>query len=179
MGKFNFIETPVAGVFVVEPAVFGDERGYFMETYNKEDFFAAGIRAEFVQDNQSFSKLGVLRGLHAQKTRPQAKLVRVLSGEVYDVCVDVRPDSPTYGKWYGVYLSEANKRQFYIPRGLLHGFLVTSETAVFAYKCDDFYAPGDEAGVIWNDPGIGIVWPENICPQLSEKDARLPRLKDL
>lgn len=174
VGQFTFIETPIQGVVVIEPRVFGDERGYFMETYHKESFRQAGIGAEFVQDNQSSSQRGVLRGMHRQKTRPQAKLVRVLSGEVFDVCVDARPGSDTYGKWHGVTLSGDNRRQFYIPRGLLHGFLVLSETALFAYQCDDYYAPGDETGMIWNDPSVGIQWPEGITPLLSEKDARLP-----
>lgn len=174
MGKFKFITTPIEGVVIVEPTVFGDSRGYFMETYNKEEFEAAGIKCSFVQDNESLSRKGILRGLHMQRRFPQAKLVRVVSGEVFDVCVDARPQSPTFGKWYGVILSEENRRQFFIPRGFLHGFLVLSETVVFAYKCDDFYRPDDEAGLIWNDLEIGIEWPlEGIDrPLLSGKDAR-------
>jgi len=178
MSKFNFISTPVDGVFVIEPAIFGDRRGYFMESYNRRDFLDGGIAAEFVQDNQSLSRKGTLRGMHLQDKHPQAKLVRVLSGEVYDVCVDLRKGSPTFGKWHGIYLSGENKRQFFVPRGLAHGFLVLSDTAEFAYKCDEFYHPEDEKGFAWNDPGVGIQWPlEGIGqPLLSEKDARLPFL---
>jgi len=176
MGKFDFIPTPIEGVFEIEPTVFGDQRGYFLETYNQRDFLDAGIAAKFVQDNQSFSRKGILRGMHLQENYPQAKLVRVLSGEVYDVCVDLRGGSPTFGKWHGVYLSGENRRQFFIPRGLAHGFLVLSETAEFAYKCDDFYRPEDEKGFVWNDPEVGIQWPlgEIGNPLLSEKDAKLP-----
>ncbi|MDR1014837.1 MAG: dTDP-4-dehydrorhamnose 3,5-epimerase [Coriobacteriales bacterium] len=179
MGKFTFTATDIEGVFVVEPAVFGDERGYFMETYHEGDFHEAGITARFVQDNQSSSTKGVLRGLHFQKRFPQAKLVRVISGEVFDVAVDIRPGSPTFGKWAGVRLSAENKRQFFIPRGLAHGFLVLSETAEFAYKCDEFYHPEDEGGLLWNDPAIAIAWPlpPGTPPQLSEKDAQNPRLR--
>jgi len=176
MGKFKFISTPIEGVFEIEPTVFGDQRGYFLETYNRRDFLEAGITAEFVQDNQSFSRKGTLRGMHLQEKHPQAKLVRILSGEVYDVCVDLRKDSPTFGKWHGVYLSGDNKRQFFIPRGLAHGFLVLSETAEFSYKCDEFYCPEDEKGVVWNDPEVAIQWPlgEIGQPLLSEKDTKLP-----
>ena len=181
MSKFKFISTPIGGVFEIEPTVFGDQRGYFLESYNRQDFFEAGITAEFVQDNQSFSRKGILRGMHLQENHPQAKLVRVLSGEVYDVCVDLRKDSPTFGKWYGVYLSGENKRQFFIPRGLAHGFLVLSETTEFAYKCDEFYHPEDEKGFIWNDLDVGIQWPIDKIgqPLLSEKDTRLPLFKNL
>jgi len=176
MGKFKFIPTPIGGVFEIEPTVYGDRRGYFLETYNRRDFLEAGIAAEFVQDNQSFSGKGILRGMHFQEKHPQAKLVRVLSGEVYDVCVDLRRDSPTFGKWHGVYLSGENKRQFFVPRGLAHGFLVLSETAEFAYKCDEFYHPEDEKGFAWNDPEVAIRWPLDGIgqPLLSEKDAKLP-----
>lgn len=181
MGKFNFIETPIEGLYVIETGFFGDNRGYFMETYNYEDFKKAGLDMIFVQDNQSMSKKGVLRGLHFQKTHPQGKLVRALKGEVFDVAVDLRKDSKTYGKWYGVLLSEENKKQFYVPEGFAHGFLVLSETAEFAYKCTDFYHPEDEGGVLWNDPDIGIEWPLDEIKEviLSEKDKILPGLKDI
>jgi len=174
MGKFTFTQTPIEGVVVVEPAALGDSRGYFMETYNRQDFVTAGIDSVFVQDNQSLSRKGILRGLHAQKNHPQAKLVRVLSGAVFDVCVDVRPGSATFGAWYGAELSEENRRQLFVPRGLLHGFLVLSESAVLAYKCDDFYHSEDEVGLIWNDPAVGIEWPlDGIgAPVLSDKDTK-------
>ena len=159
MGKFTFTETEIPGVVVIEPQVFGDDRGYFMETYKQPDFVAGGIDVDFVQDNQSSSVKGVLRGLHFQINHPQSKLVRVVSGEVFDVAVDLRPGSATYGKWEGVVLSAENKRQFFIPRGFAHGFLVLSDTAEFCYKCDDIYHPNDEGGLMWNDPEIGIVWP--------------------
>ena len=176
MGKFTFTPTPIDGVMVVEPAVFGDSRGYFLETYNREDFAGAGITADFVQDNQSKSSKGVLRGLHRQQNHPQGKLVRCLEGAVFDVCVDTRPGSPAYGRWYGLILSEENRKQLYVPRGLAHGFLVLSETAVFAYKCDEFYHPEDEAGLIWNDPAVGIKWPLDGIgrPVLNARDAGWP-----
>ena len=178
VGKFNFISTLIDGVFEIEPTVFGDRRGYFLESYNRKDFFDAGITSEFVQDNQSYSRKGTLRGMHLQERYPQAKLVRVLSGEVFDVCVDVRRNSPTFAKWHGVYLSGENRRQFFVPRGLAHGFLVLSETAEFVYKCDEFYHPDDENGFIWNDPSVAIQWPLSGVgvPLLSEKDAALPLL---
>lgn len=179
MGKFKFYETHINGVYVIEPTVFGDHRGYFMETYNSEEFKAAGLDYDFVQDNQSSSRRGVLRGLHFQKTHPQAKLVRVLRGEVFDVAVDLRKDSPTFGQWEGVLLSEENKKQFMIPRGFAHGFVVVSETAEFAYKCDDVYHPEDEGGLIYNDPQIGILWPDVGELILSEKDLKNPLLKDI
>ena len=160
MGKFTFTETEIPGVVVIQPEVFGDDRGYFMETYKKGDFAAAGIDREFVQDNQSRSSRGVLRGLHFQKQHTQGKLVRVTLGEVYDVAVDCRPHSATFGKWVGVTLSAENKKMFYIPEGFAHGFLVLSDVAEFCYKCTDFYHPGDEGGMAWNDPEIGIEWPE-------------------
>ena len=160
MGKFTRIDTSIKGVYVIEPTVFGDNRGYFMETYSKKDFEDIGITNEFVQDNQSKSKKGVLRGLHFQKENTQAKLVRCIKGEVFDVAVDLRPGSETYGKWEGVVLSEENKKMFMIPRGFAHGFLVLSDTAEFCYKVTDFYHPGDEGGLAWNDPEIGIEWPE-------------------
>ncbi|GAA0179307.1 dTDP-4-dehydrorhamnose 3,5-epimerase [Clostridium sediminicola] len=174
MGKFKFTETPIKDVYVIEPTVFGDDRGYFMETYNYNDFKEAGLDMVFVQDNQSMSTKGVLRGLHFQKDYPQGKLVRVIKGEVFDVAVDLREGSETYGKWYGVILSDENKKQFYIPEGFAHGFLVLSDEAEFCYKCTDFYHPGDEGGLIWNDPSIGIEWPlEGIDEiKLSEKDKK-------
>ena len=150
----------IEGLCVIIPAVHGDNRGYFMETYNENDMKEAGIDITFVQDNQSCSTKGVLRGLHFQKQFPQTKLVRVIKGSVYDVAVDLRKDSPTYGKYHGELLTEENKRQFLIPRGFAHGFLVLSDIAEFCYKCDDFYHPNDEGGMAWNDPEIGIKWPE-------------------
>jgi len=178
MGKFSFLPTEIEGVFIVEPAAFADARGYFLETYNEKDFFDAGITARFVQDNQSSSSRGVLRGLHFQRQHPQAKLVRVISGEVFDVAVDIRPGSPTYGKWVGVTLSAQNRRQFFIPRGFAHGFLVLSEQAEFVYKCDEFYHPEDEGGILWSDPSIAIEWPlpEGVEPILSNKDEGFDRL---
>lgn len=179
MSKFNFIKTDIPDVQIIEPTVFGDDRGYFMETYQIDEFAAAGIDKPFVQDNQSRSTKGVLRGLHFQKTHPQAKLVRVLSGEVFDVAVDLRRGSETYGRWAGVVLSGENKKQFLIPRGFAHGFLVLSEHAEFTYKCDDFYHPEDEGGLMWNDPAIGIDWPQlDAPPALSAKDRCHPTLAD-
>ena len=180
MGNFNFIETGIQGLVVVEPKVFGDNRGYFMETYHYNDFKEAGLDMVFVQDNQSKSKKGVLRGLHFQKKNPQGKLVRVVSGEVYDVAVDLRKGSKTYGKWYGVLLSAENKKQFYVPEGFAHGFVVMSETAEFVYKCTRFYDPSDEGGLMWNDPAIGIQWPvpEGAELILSEKDQHHPSLEE-
>ena len=180
MGQFQFTKTGIEGLVVVEPKVFGDNRGYFMETYNYNDFKAAGLDMVFVQDNQSKSKKGVLRGLHFQKKNPQGKLVRVVSGEVYDVAVDLRKGSDTYGKWYGVLLSAENKKQFYVPEGFAHGFVGMSETAEFVYKCTRFYDPSDEGGLMWNDPEIGIDWPvpENAELLLSEKDQHHQPLKD-
>lgn len=175
---FKFTKTDIEGVFIIEPKVFGDNRGYFMETYNENEFTEAGLNYVFVQDNQSKSKAGVLRGLHFQKTHPQAKLVRVLEGEVFDVAVDLRKGSKTYGKWVGVILSEENKKQFMIPRGFAHGFVVLSETATFAYKCDEFYHPEDEGGIMWNDPEVGIDWPYKGEVLLSEKDKKHPTLKE-
>lgn len=174
----DFIKTEIEGVYIIEPKVFGDNRGYFMETYNEKDFKTNGLNYNFVQDNQSKSKAGVLRGLHFQKTYPQAKLVRVLEGEVYDVAVDLRKNSPTYGKYVGVVLSEENKRMFMIPRGFAHGFVVLSESATFTYKCDELYHPEDEGGIMWNDPDIGIEWPYKGEPLLSEKDKKHSSLKD-
>lgn len=149
----------IEGLCIIEPAVHGDSRGYFMETYNQKDMQEAGLDMVFVQDNQSCSVKGVLRGLHFQKQFPQGKLVRVIKGTVFDVAVDLRSNSETYGKWFGIELSEENKKQFYIPQGFAHGFLVLSDAAEFCYKCTDFYHPGDEGGMAWNDPEIGINWP--------------------
>ena len=149
----------IEGLCVIIPSVYSDSRGYFMETYNQRDMAVAGLDVEFVQDNQSMSTKGVLRGLHFQKQYPQAKLVRVIKGSVFDVAVDLRSGSKTYGKWHGEVLSAENNKQFFIPRGFAHGFLVLSDTAEFCYKCDDFYHPNDEGGMAWNDPEIGIVWP--------------------
>lgn len=160
MGQIKVSKCPIAGLYVIEPTVHGDSRGYFVETYNQKDMKEAGLNMVFVQDNQSMSVKGVLRGLHFQKQYPQGKLVRVIKGRVFDVAVDLRADSETYGKWFGVELSEDNKKQFYISEGFAHGFLVLSETAEFCYKVTDFYHPGDEGGLAWNDPAIGIQWPE-------------------
>lgn len=172
MGKFIFNKTAIEGLYIIEPKVFGDERGYFMETYNQCEFEEAGIRVQFVQDNQSKSRKGVLRGLHFQKQYPQAKLVRIVSGEVFDVAVDIREGSQTYGKWVGVTLSAENKKQLFIPKGFAHGFLVLSDTAEFTYKCDEFYHPEDEGGIRWDDSTIGIEWPEvEGAVLLSQKDA--------
>lgn len=178
MGSFIFNKCDIEGLYVIEPKVFGDERGYFMESYNYEDFKAAGLDMVFVQDNQSMSKKGVLRGLHFQKKHPQGKLVRVLSGTVYDVAVDLRKSSPSYGKYYGVILSAENKKMFFVPEGFAHGFLVLSDSAEFTYKCTDYYHPEDEGGIIWNDPDIGIEWPisNDMSVILSEKDKKLPLL---
>lgn len=178
MGNFVFNQCNIEGLYVIEPKVFGDERGYFMETYHYEDFKAAGLSMVFVQDNQSMSRKGVLRGLHFQKTHPQGKLVRVLSGSVYDVAVDLRKSSKTYGQHYGVILTGDNKKMFYVPEGFAHGFLVLSETAEFTYKCTDFYHPEDEAGIMWNDPEIAIEWPisGDMSVLLSDKDKKHPTL---
>lgn len=183
MGKFKKIETSIEGVYVIEPTVFGDNRGYFMETYSQKDFEELGLNYNFVQDNQSKSKKGVLRGLHFQKENTQAKLVRVIKGEVFDVAVDLRPSSQTYGKWEGVILSEENKKMFMIPKGFAHGFLVLSDEAEFTYKCDDIYNHEAEGGLKWDDEEIGIKWPmENIKKEellTSEKDSKWPSLKEL
>lgn len=160
MGQIKVSKCPIEGLYIIEPAVHGDSRGYFMETYNQNDMHEAGLDMVFVQDNQSMSTKGVLRGLHFQKEYPQGKLVRVIKGRVFDVAVDLRTGSDTYGKWYGVELTEDNKKQFYISEGFAHGFLVLSDTAEFCYKVTDFYHPGDEGGLAWNDPDIGIEWPE-------------------
>lgn len=160
MGQIKVTKCPIEGLYIIEPAVHGDSRGYFMETYNQRDMAEAGLNMTFVQDNQSMSVKGVLRGLHFQKQYPQGKLVRVIKGRVFDVAVDLRAGSETYGKWYGVELTEENKKQFYISEGFAHGFLVLSDTAEFCYKVTDFYHPGDEGGLAWNDPTIDIKWPQ-------------------
>ncbi len=180
MGKFSFNKTSIEGVYVIQPTVFGDERGYFMETYHQEEFKRAGLDLNFVQDNQSKSIKGVLRGLHFQYENPQGKLVRVIRGEVFDVAVDIRENSNTYGKWEGVILSEANKKQFYVPEGFAHGFLVLSDEAEFTYKCTDFYDPEDEGGILWNDPDVGIIWPVEDIDEviLSDKDKKWDVLKE-
>ena len=180
MGKIKVTTCDIKGLCVIEPTVFKDERGYFMETYNQNDFKEAGLDMVFVQDNQSMSVRGVLRGLHYQKQFPQGKLVRVVRGEVFDVAVDLRADSETYGKWFGVILSAENKKQFYIPEGFAHGFLVLSDEAEFVYKCTDFYHPGDEGGMAWNDPDIGIEWPlqDGVELIISEKDQKWGGFKD-
>lgn len=194
MGQIKVTKCPIEGLYIIEPKVHGDNRGYFMETYSQRDMEEAGLNMVFVQDNQSMSVKGVLRGLHFQKEFPQGKLVRVIQGRVFDVAVDLRAGSETYGRWYGVELTEENKKQFYISEGFAHGFLVLSETAEFCYKVTDFYHPGDEGGLAWNDPTIGIQWPEIVgsyqgtasaegyclsdgtALRLSEKDQRLPTL---
>ena len=179
MGKITVETCEIEGLKIITPTVFGDTRGYFMETYNYNDFKAAGIPEVFVQDNQSASKKGVLRGLHFQKHFPQDKLVRVIRGEVYDVAVDLREGSRTFGQWYGVLLSEENKKQFFIPKGFAHGFAVLSEEAIFQYKCDEYYAPDYEGAICYDDPDLGIDWKlplEDVI--LSEKDKKHPRLRD-
>lgn len=180
MGKFSFQKTEIEGVYIIEPQVFGDNRGYFMETYNEDEFKSAGLDMTFVQDNQSKSKKGVLRGLHFQTEHSQGKLVRVISGEVFDVAVDLRKDSKTYGKWVGVKLSDENKKQFYIPEGFAHGFLVLSEEAEFVYKCTDLYHPEFEGGIAWNDPEVGIEWPTEGIEELifSDKDKKWKTLSE-
>ena len=181
MGKFNFIKTEIEDLILVEPTVFGDSRGYFMETYQKEEFKAGGIDADFVQDNQSCSGKGVLRGMHFQKKNPQGKLVRVVSGAVYDVAVDLRKDSKTYGKWQGFVLSAENKKQLYVPEGFAHGFLVLSDSAEFVYKCTRYYDGSDEGGLMYNDPDLNIDWTAHFDGEfiISDKDKKHPLFKDL
>lgn len=181
MAKINVIETKIDGLVIIEPSVFGDHRGYFMETYNEAEFHKVGLTMRFVQDNESKSGKGVLRGLHFQTRFSQGKLVRVTKGEVYDVAVDLRNGSPTYGQWAGVLLTEANKTMFYIPEGFAHGFLVVSEEAVFNYKCTNLYAPEYDGGIRWNDPEVGIEWPLDKIDEvlLSEKDGQLPFLREI
>ncbi|MDO4537832.1 MAG: dTDP-4-dehydrorhamnose 3,5-epimerase [Coriobacteriales bacterium] len=186
-GNFTFSTTSIEGVVVVDVKSYGDRRGYFMETYKRPDFVAGGIDCDFVQDNQSSSTRGVLRGMHFQINHPQSKLVRVVRGTVFDACIDLRPGSPTWGKWEGVILSAENRRQFFIPRGFAHGFLVLSDEAEFCYKCDDTYHPGDEGGLMWNDPEVDIEWPalegdEAFDPAkvvLSDKDKLHPSISSL
>jgi dTDP-4-dehydrorhamnose 3,5-epimerase len=195
MGQIKVTKCPIEGLYIIEPAVHGDNRGYFMETYNQKDMQEAGLNMTFVQDNQSMSTKGVLRGLHFQKQYPQGKLVRVIKGKVFDVAVDLRKNSSTYGKWYGVELTEENKKQFYISEGFAHGFLVLSDVAEFCYKVTDFYHPGDEGGLAWNDPEIAIDWgvcgdyqgtasaqgytlPDGTPLNLSDKDQKWLGVKD-
>lgn len=181
MGKFKIVNTHIKDLVIIETGFFGDNRGYFMETYNEKEFKALGLDMSFVQDNQSKSRKGVLRGLHFQKKHPQSKLVRVIKGEVFDVAVDLRKDSETFGEWYGIILSEENKKQFYIPKGFAHGFLVLSDEAEFTYKCTDFYHPEDEGGVMWNDSFLDVEWPIDNTEALilSDKDKNWPTLSDL
>ncbi len=181
MGQIKVTRLPIEGLFVIEPTVHGDSRGYFMETYNQKDMSEAGLNMTFVQDNQSMSRKGVLRGLHFQKQFPQGKLVRVIKGAVFDVAVDLRRESPTFGQWYGVELTAENKKQFYISPGFAHGFLVLSDEAEFCYKATDFYHPGDESGLMWNDAEIGVEWPLDKIDELllSEKDKVNPTFAEL
>ncbi len=180
MGAFSFHETKIEGLYVVENLPFKDERGYFTETYSEKDFFKAGLTMKFVQNNESFSSKGVLRGLHFQKTKPQGKLVRCVQGAVFDVAVDLRKNSKTYGLWEGVILKEEDFLQFYIPEGFAHGFYVISEFAKFSYSVSNFYYKADEGGLLWNDPDVSIEWPlDGNSPILSEKDMKNPNLKDL
>ncbi|MCR5319080.1 MAG: dTDP-4-dehydrorhamnose 3,5-epimerase [Treponema sp.] len=177
---FTFTKCPIEGLWEVHPKVFGDKRGYFFEVYSEKDFKEAGLTMNFVQDNQSSSVQGVLRGLHFQKRHPQGKLVRAVQGRVYDVALDLRKGSATFGKYHGIVLDSEKQNQFYIPEGFAHGFYVLSESAVFAYKCTDFYHPEDEGGIMWNDPTVGIDWKgiaPDIEPVLSEKDTRHPNFE--
>ncbi len=171
-------ETEIPGVLIIEPAVFSDRRGFFMETYNQKRYAAAGIDVEFVQDNCSLSVQGTLRGLHYQHPHGQAKLIQVFQGEIFDVAVDIRLGSPTFGRWKGLLLSERDNRQFLVPAGLAHGFAVLSDQVLFTYKCSDFYAPESERGIAWNDPSLNIEWPVS-SPILSDRDRQLPFLKDI
>ncbi len=179
MSQIQVSKTHIDGLYIIEPTIHGDKRGFFMETYNYADMKEAGLGTVFVQDNQSMSVKGVLRGLHFQRKYPQGKLIRVIRGEVFDVAVDLRMNSPTFGKWYSVILSSENHKQFYISPGFAHGFLVLSDQAEICYKCTDFYHHGDEGGIAWNDPDIGIKWPEMECALImSEKDEQQPTLKE-
>jgi dTDP-4-dehydrorhamnose 3,5-epimerase len=175
--NMKVIRCPISGLLTIEPKVFGDARGFFLETWNLDRYRAAGLDADFVQDNLSFSRRGILRGLHFQNPKPQGKLLQVLLGEVFDVAVDIRRSSPTFGKWHGLVLSAENKRQFYIPPGFAHGFVVLSETALFHYKCTECYSPKDEMAIRWDDPDIGVEWPLKE-PLLSERDTQGMRLRD-
>lgn len=181
MGKFNFIETKISDLYIIEPQMFGDTRGYFMESYNKQDFYDVGLTMEFVQDNESKSNKGVLRGLHFQISHPQGKLVRVTKGKVFDVAIDLRKNSPTFSKYVGVILTDENKKQLYIPEGFAHGFLVLSDIAIFNYKCTDYYRPEDESGILWSDEDISVQWPlEGLASVfLSDKDKGLKKLRDI
>ena len=174
----NVISCEIAGLLIIEPIVFGDGRGYFMESWNQKRYSEVGLNSDFVQDNVSFSRRGILRGLHFQNPEPQGKLLNVLQGEVFDVAVDLRKSSPTFGRWHGLTLSAENKRQFFIPPGFAHGYAVTSETALFTYKCTAFYSAQNELTLAWNDPEVDVQWPVK-DPQLSEKDARGLRLREL
>lgn len=174
----NVITCDIPGLVIIEPKVFGDARGYFMETWNQQRYHDAGFDWNFVQDNISVSRRGILRGLHFQNPKGQGKLVYVLQGEVFDVAVDLRKSSPTFGRWHGLTLSAENKRQFFVPAGFAHGFAVLSETAMFAYKCTEFYNPQNEMALLWNDPEVGVQWPLE-APLLSDKDARGVRLRDI
>ena len=175
----KIIETQLEGILIIEPSVYSDNRGFFMETYRRDRYRSKGVTVDFVQDNFSFSVQGTLRGLHYQQSpHPQAKLVQVMDGEIFDVAVDIRRNSSTFGQWTGIHLSGENKRQFFIPEGFAHGFEVLSKTAMFTYKCSDFYAPECEKGIIWNDPEIGIEW-TTAMPILSDRDKELPCLKDI
>jgi len=171
------VKTPLGGVLLIKPKVWGDARGYFVETWQQERYAAAGIDLPFVQDNHSRSAYGILRGLHFQKTRPQGKLVHVSSGSVFDVAVDIRAGSPSFGQWYGVELTQDNQWQLWVPPGLAHGFVVTSEYAHFHYKCTEYYCPQDEGAIRWNDPDLGVVWPVE-CPVLSQKDTVAPSWRE-
>ncbi|MGL5717109.1 MAG: dTDP-4-dehydrorhamnose 3,5-epimerase [Paraclostridium sp.] len=181
MGNFKFIETKIKDLYIIEPTIIGDDRGYFMESYNKKDFNEAGLDMTFVQDNESKSKKGVLRGMHFQIKYTQGKLVRVTKGVVYDVAVDLRKNSSTYGQWEGVLLTEENKKQFYIPKGFAHGFLVLSDEAIFNYKCTDYYSPEHDSGLLWNDADVGIKWPLDTIEEvlLSDKDKKQKTLREL
>jgi dTDP-4-dehydrorhamnose 3,5-epimerase len=173
----NVLTCDIAGLLILEPKVFGDARGFFVETWNRRRYGEAGIDVDFVQDNISFSRRGTLRGLHFQNPKPQGKLMQVLQGEVFDVAVDIRRSSPTYGRWHGVLLSAENKRQFYVPSGFAHGFAVLSETALFQYKCTEFYSPQDECAIRWDDPDIAVEWPVK-TPLISDRDAKGLRLRE-
>lgn len=178
MGQIKVTKAPIEGLYVIEPTVHSDSRGYFVETYNQNDMCEAGLNMVFVQDNQSMSTKGVLRGLHFQKQFPQGKLVRVIQGSVFDVAVDLRAGSMTYGKWFGVELTEENGKQFYISEGFAHGFLVLSDIAKFCYKVTDFYHPNDEGGLAWNDPEIGVEWPQLVGEYLGSASAQGYSLED-